>query len=72
MFGEDDQPGVRFGTQCQRNLAGQGVTRTAIGNPDERIAEAVACQCLAIFGTREVIGGIGVRVIDMGKREKAV
>ena len=72
MFGQNDQSGIRFGLQCQRNLARQGEARTAIGNPDERIAEAVACQCLAIFGTRKVIGGIGVRVIDMGKREKAV
>ncbi len=72
MFGQNDEPGIRLGTQRQGDLAGQPKAGAAIGNPDQIVAEAVSCERFAIGGTSKVIGRVGVRVIDMGERQKPV
>src|SRR5713226_7287128 len=72
MFRENDELRIRLGMQRQRNLACQPKAGAAVWNPDQRITEAVSCQLLAIDRAGEIICGVGVRVIDMRKRQETM
>src|SRR5438270_14076583 len=70
MFRQYDKLCVCPCTQRQRDLASQGEARAAVRDPDQVIPEAVPRQLLAIGSTGEVVRGVGMRVIDVRKREK--
>src|SRR4051812_23130946 len=70
MFSQDDEFRVWFATHRQRYLACQPKARPTVRNPDQIVAEAVSRQFLAICSAGEVIRRIGVRMIDMGKRQE--
>src|SRR3989440_3079861 len=70
MFRQYDKLRVCPCTQRQRDLASQAEARAAVRDPDQVITEAVPRQLLAVGCTGEVVRGVGMRVIDVSKREK--
>ena len=72
MFGKNDEFRLWMLTHCQCYLTRQTKAGTAIGNPDEIVTEALARQRFTIGSTGEVVGSVGMRVIDMGERQKPV
>jgi hypothetical protein len=57
---------------CQRYLTCQTKAGTTIGNPDEIVTEALARKPFTISGAGEIVGRVGVRVVDMSKGQKPV
>src|SRR6266581_3868398 len=72
MFGQDDQPGMRPGTERQSHLAGQAKAGASVRDPNQLVTKAIPSQLLATLGTGEVIRRVGVGMIDMRKRQKPV
>src|SRR6266516_6346983 len=70
MFGQNDELCIRSGSHGKRNLARQPKAGAAIRNPDQVISEAVPCQFLTTGCACEVVRGVGMRVINVRKREK--
>ena len=70
MFGKNDEFRLWMSAYCQCYLTRQTKAGTAIGNPDEIVTEALARQRFTIGSTGEVVGSVGMRVIDMGERQK--
>src|SRR5579875_112790 len=61
-----------MGAHRQGNLARQPEAGAAIGNPDELLTEASVGQLLTVLSAGEIVGSIGMGVIDMGKGQKAM
>ena len=72
MFGQDDQPAMRPGTERQSHLARQAKAGAPVRDPNQLVTKAIPSQLLATLGTGEVIRRVGVGMIDMRKRQKPV
>ncbi len=70
MFGQDDELRVRFSAYRQGYFACQPEARSAVRDPDQVITEAIPRKPLTINCASEVVRRIGMRMIDMRKRQK--
>ncbi len=56
----------------ERDVTRQAEAWPPIGNPDQRIAEALTCELFTVLRAGEVIRRVGVGVVDVREGQEAM